>query len=98
MLEFQSLKIFLLKDTFQIGQKKFSLLVKLKIQFLGLMSLVTWVVKRFLGSFYEKEFQKTNQENFRIEKIIRKKGDILYVKWKGYDSSFNSWINKKDIV
>ena len=41
MLEFQDTKTFLLKDTFQIGQKKFLLLVKLKMQFLGLMLLVT---------------------------------------------------------
>ena len=41
MLEFQNTKTFLLKDTLQIGQKKFLLLVKLKIQFLGLMLLVT---------------------------------------------------------
>ena len=33
-----------------------------------------------------------------IEKVIKRKGDELYVKWKGYDSSFNSWIDKKDIV
>ena len=39
--------------------------------------------------------QKTNQEEFRIEKVIKKKGDKLYVKWKGYDNSFNSWIDKK---
>ena len=32
-----------------------------------------------------------------MEKII-KKGDKLYVKWKAYDNSFNSWINKKDLV
>ena len=50
------------------------------------------------GSFYEKELQKTNQEEFRIEKILKRKGDKLYVKWKGYDNSFNSWINKKDII
>ena len=50
------------------------------------------------GSFYEKELQKTNQEKFRIEKVIRKKADKLYVKWKGYNDSFNSWIDKKDIV
>ena len=50
------------------------------------------------GSFYEKELQKTNQKEFRIEKILKRKGDKLYVKWKGYDNSFNSWINKKDIV
>ena len=50
------------------------------------------------GSFYEKELQKANQKEFRIEKVIKKKGDKLYVKWKGYNNSFNSWINKKDIV
>ena len=33
------------------------------------------------GSFYEKEFQKTNQEKFRIEKVIKRKVDQLYVKW-----------------
>ena len=32
------------------------------------------------GSFYEKELQKTNQKEFRIEKIPKKKGDKLYVK------------------
>ena len=48
--------------------------------------------------FYENELQKTNQEDFRIEKVIKKKGNTLYVKWKGYDNSFNSWIDKKDIV
>ena len=49
-------------------------------------------------SFYEKELQRTNQQIFRIEKIIKRKGNKLYVKWKGYDNSFNSWINKKDIL
>ena len=48
--------------------------------------------------FYENELQKTNQKEFRIEKVLKKKGDNLYVKWKGYDNSFNSWIDKKDIV
>ena len=51
-----------------------------------------------IGIFYEKELQKTNQQEFRIEKVIKKKGDKLYVKWKGYDNSFNSWIDKKDLV
>ena len=49
------------------------------------------------GSFYQKELQKTNQKEFRIEKVL-KKGDKLYVKWKGYDNHFNSWINKKDLL
>ena len=50
------------------------------------------------GSFYEKEIQSTNQQKFRIDKIIKRKGDKLYVKWKGYNDSFNSCINKKDIL
>ena len=50
------------------------------------------------GRFYEKELQKINQKEFRIEKVIKRKGDKLYVKWKGHDNSFNSWIDKKGIV
>ena len=46
------------------------------------------------GSFNEKELQKTIQEEFRIEKVIKRKGDKLYVNWKGYDNSFNSWIDE----
>ena len=49
------------------------------------------------GSFFGKELRKTSQEKFRIEKVIKRKGDKLYVKWKEYDDSFNSWINKKDL-
>ena len=50
------------------------------------------------GSFYEKELQKTNHREYRIEKVLKRKGDKLHVKWKGYDNSFNSSIDKKDIV
>ena len=51
-----------------------------------------------IGTFYEKELQKTNQQEFRIEKVIWRKGNRLYVKWKGYNNSFNSWIDKKHLV
>ena len=54
--------------------------------------------EEIIGTFYEKELQKTNPEKFRIDKIIKRKGNKLYVKWKGYDSSFNSWIDEKDII
>ena len=49
------------------------------------------------GSFYEKELQKASQEKLRIEKVLKRKGDKLYIKWKGYHNSFNSWIDKKDL-
>ena len=51
-----------------------------------------------MRTFYEKELQNNDEKKFRIENVIKRKGDKLYVKWKGYDNSFNSWIDKKDIV
>ena len=53
--------------------------------------------EEIVGTFYEKELQKTNQKDFRVEKVIKRKDDKLYVKSKGYDNSFNSEIDKKDI-
>ena len=44
------------------------------------------------------ELQKTNQKEFWLEKVIKKISDKLYVKWKVYDRSFNSWIVKKDLI
>ena len=40
--------------------------------------------EEFLGTFYEKELEKSNQNEFRVEKVVKKKGDKLCVKWKGY--------------
>ena len=56
------------------------------------------MVKKLLEHFMKKKLKKTNQQEFKIEKVIKRKGDKLYVKWKGYDNSFNSWIDKKDLV
>ena len=43
------------------------------------------------GLFYE-------QYIFRIDKIIKQQGNKSLVKWLGYNDSFNSWVDKKDIV
>ena len=93
----QSTRIFFLNDMLLIGVKKF-LLSKKK-------NTVSWTYvisdldgEEIVGSFYEKELQKTNQKEFRIEKVIKRKENKQYVKWKGYDSSFNSWIDKKDLI
>ena len=51
-----------------------------------------------IRTFYEKELQKTNQKEFRIGKVIKKKGSKLYVKWERYDNSLNNWIDKKDLL
>ena len=52
----------------------------------------TYVISDLKGegivrTFYEKELQKRNHKEFRIKKVIEKKGDKLYIKWKGYDIS-----------
>ena len=54
--------------------------------------------EEIVETIYKKELQKANQKDFRVQKLIKRKGYKLYVKQKGYDSSFNSWIDKKDIV
>ena len=41
---------------------------------------------------------KIQIKKFRTEKALNRKCDKLYVKWKGYDNSFSSWINKKNIL
>ena len=46
----------------------------------------------------QKTVTKKKLEIFRIEKVIKRKDDKLYVKWKGYDNSFNSCIDRKDII
>ena len=54
--------------------------------------------EEIVETFYEKELQKTNQKWFRVENVIKRKSYELNVKWEDYDNSFNSWIDKKDIV
>ena len=54
--------------------------------------------EQIIETFYEKGLQKINQQEFRMERVIKKKGNKLHVKWKGYESSLNSWFDKKDLV
>ena len=54
--------------------------------------------EQIVGTFYKKAFQKTNQKEFSVEKVIKRKADKLHVEWKGYDNSFNIWFDKNDIV
>ena len=70
----------MLKITLQIGLKKFLLLKKIK-------NTVPWTYiiddlngDEITGTSYEKELQKIDQQEFRIEKVIKKKGDKLYLK------------------
>ena len=66
---------------------------------------VTYKIKDSLGrliegSFYNEELQKTDQEVYRVEKVIRKKKidgvGHAFVKWSGYSDEYNQWIPIKD--
>ena len=50
------------------------------------------------GTFYREELQKTDQEIYRIEKVIRKTKDKALVQGKGYPDEFNSWVSLKDLT
>ena len=98
MSEFKSIKIFFLKVISPNWSEEVFVVDKVQ-------NTVPWTYlindlngEEIKGSFYEKQLQKTNQKEFSIKKVIKKKGNKLYVKWKGYNNSFNSWIDKKDIV
>ena len=76
MLKYQNTNTFFQKAMFQIGLKKFSLLQKLKTLFCG-HAISDLKVEEIVGTFYKKELKK---KEFRIEKVIKRKGDKLYAK------------------
>ena len=83
------------KVVFKIGQKK-CLWVKVKNTVLWKYVINNLNREEIAGTFYKKELQKTNQEEFSIEEVIKRKG-INYM-WNGKANSFNSWIDKKGTI
>ena len=72
----------MLKDRHQLSLKNFFFISKIK-------NTVPWTyvindlnLGEIIGALYEEELQETNQKQFTIEKVIKRKGDKLYVKWK----------------
>lgn len=54
--------------------------------------------KPIAGGFYAEELLKTkNPDVYLIEKILKQKGNQVYVKWLGFDNTHNSWISKNDM-
>ena len=98
MLKYQNIKIFLKKVYTPNWSKEVFPINKVKNTLPWTYFINDFNGEDIVGTFYENELQKTNQKVFRIEKLMKKKGDKLYVKWENYDSSFNSWIDKKGIV
>ena len=70
--------MFLLKDTHQIGRKKFLLLVKLKIQFHGHMLLMISIVKKLLEDFMEKNCKRLIKKNLGLKGWLKEK-EINYM-------------------
>ena len=97
-LEYQNIKIFFAKGNTPSWSEEAFVIKKIK-------KTVSWKYvfndlngEEIAETFCKKNREKTSQKEFRIEKVIKRKGDKLYITWKGYDSPFNSWRNKKDIV
>ena len=95
MLEYQNIKIFLQKFIFLIGLKNFFAIKKVT-------NTVQWTY--VVNDLNAKEIvtkrncKKQIKNNLDLKKVMQRKGNKLYVKSKGYDNLFNSWIDKKDIV
>ena len=75
-----------------------------KIYKVGKSNVITYQLKDMNdeiieGQFYEKELQlsKNTTGEYIIEKILKTKGNNIFVKWRGYSNNFNSWVNKYDI-
>ena len=86
--EYPSKNIFLKRGIRQIGQRKY-------LPWVNPLYPVTYLLEDFqgqpiAGGFYEQELQKTSYpDEYSIEKIIKRRGKKLYVKWKGFDHSYN---------
>ena len=62
------------------------------------MLLMISMVKKLLEHFMKRNCKKQVNRNIRLKKSIKQKETKVYVKWKGYDNSFNKWIDKKDLI
>ena len=84
-----------------IGQKKYLLISKfnfdIKYSNVPYYYLKDLNNEKIEGTFYKQQLQKTyfkKDDEYIIEEILKIKDNNIFVKWRGYDSSFNSWIDK----
>ena len=97
-----SIRITKKKKTFDKGYTQRWMEEVFKISKIQLSIPVTYKItdyngEEIQGSFYEQELQKTKQDIFRIEKIIKQQENKSLIKWLSYHDSFNSWVDDKDI-
>ena len=76
-----------------------------KIYKINKLNVITYQLKDMndeiiKGQFYKKQPQLTKNTTgeYIIEKILKTKGNQIYIKWKGYSNNFNSWIDKNTLT
>ena len=80
------------------GQKKFFVIKKVKCTVTSTCIISDLNGEEIAGTFFEKELEKTNQKEFKVEKVIKRKSDKLCGKCKDYANYFSCWIDKKYIL
>ena len=62
--------------------------------------LTEWNGTPIKGTFYEQDVQKVvlpDEALFQVEKVLKRKGNQVFVAWKGWPNEYNNWIWKKDL-
>ena len=99
-------RVSLLKNTFEKGytinwSEEIFIIYDIKTSNVHYYYLKDLNGEKLGGTFYQEELLKTNMKDddlYIIEKIIKRINNKYLVKWKGYDDSFNSYVNENDIV
>ena len=99
-------RVSLLKNTFEKGytsnwSEQIYVIYDIKSSNVHYYYLKDLIGEKLDGMFYQEELLKTNMKDndlHKIEKIIKKIGNKYLVKWRGYDDTFNSYVNENDIV
>ena len=50
------------------------------------------------GTFYKEQLQKTNLDIYRVDRVLKRRGNEVLVKWSGYPDKFNSWMPSNSIL
>ena len=85
----------------QFSIEVFKVVDRYKKQNVQLYSLVDYDGDPIEGKFYAWELQKVivdENSEFRIDKIVKRKGDKVFVSWLGFPKKFSSWISKASLV
>jgi len=101
-----SVRVSMIKEKFdrEYDQKwsteTFKVVKRFRREQISLYEIEDWYGELLEGSFYRKELQKViidDNEEYIVEKILKKDGSNVYVKWRGWPNKFNTWMPSKDV-